>query len=237
MTTTSPTNPANPAEVAKLVHASQTLLPPPARWPQVNTYPESLAEAIIDSIWSERVRYTNVVEVVGRYRDFRASQGGDADKDGAPELAASFDIGLDAWIERIGNRQRVFSRDDAPYKAEVVRQAAEAALAAGVATVADLARGLAQETDQCEELRRRWLALPSQGSGMSWGRLALAAGIETVPPKPWLSDFVSHAIGQAVTSQDALALVHAAAPLMGVTPFRLRNAIWIHQARLGQPTA
>ncbi|MDR0592889.1 MAG: hypothetical protein LBG60_06465 [Bifidobacteriaceae bacterium] len=216
----------------RFLQACQTLLPPPARWPQLNTYPLSLAEAIIDAVWSERVRYSNVIEVVDRYRDFRRAEGGDADTDGARELAATFAMGLDSWIERIGNHQRAFARRDAPYKADVVRQAADAALAAGVESAGDFKQGYAADSEQFRDLRRRWLALPSQRSGLSWARLALALGIETVPQDLWMVEFASHAVGAPVSGPAALSLIDDAAEAMGVAPFRLRNAIWIYQTRL-----
>ena len=228
MTTTSAT------QSELFLHAARTQLAPPSEWTRLNTYPHSLAEAIIDAIWSERVRYTNVVEIVDRYRDFRSAEGADADYDGARELAASFSGGVDAWIDRIGNRQRVFSRDDAPFKAEVVYQGAEAAIAAGVETVQDLKHGYATNNAQFRDLHQRWLGLPSQRSGLSWERLQLAAGIETVPLDPWLVEFASHAVGAPVGGPQALGLIDEAAQIMGVGPFRLRNAIWQYQTKLDQ---
>jgi len=38
-------------------------------------YPDSLALCIIDSIYSTGARYSSVVNVVGRYRDYRTGQG------------------------------------------------------------------------------------------------------------------------------------------------------------------
>ncbi|MDR2565367.1 MAG: hypothetical protein LBC97_04780 [Bifidobacteriaceae bacterium] len=218
-------------QINRFLDACRTLLPDPAEWPKLNSYPDSLAESVIDAIWSEQVRYSNVIEIVGRYRDYRRAQGADADHDGARELAATFSIGLDAWIDQIGNRQRVFSRDNAPYKAQVVQQAADAAVASGVQSVADLQTACAGDTDQYQDFHRRWLALPAQSSGMSWERLGLAAGIETVPRNLWLVEFATHATGAPVSGADAVSLVDAAANTMSVTPLRLRNAIWLYQTK------
>jgi hypothetical protein len=218
----------------RFLHASETLLPAPSSWPQLNTYPHSLAEGIIDAIWSERVRYSNVVEVVNRYRAYRQGQGADADQDGARELAQTFDLGLDGWMEQIGNHQRAYSRDRAPYKADVVYQAAQACIAAGLETADQLRDGYYQNSAQFQDLHRRWLELPSQHSGLTFERLLLSAGIETTPPDPWLEEFASNAAGAKLSSQDAIALVEAAAKLMDVTPFRLRNAIWQYQTKLDQ---
>jgi hypothetical protein len=215
----------------KFLHASETLLPAPTQWAQLNTYPHSLAECIIDAIWSERVRYTNVVEVVERYRAYRKNQGGNADSDGARELAQTFDLGLDGWMEQIGNHQRAFSRDTAPYKADVVYQAAQLCMAAGIESADQLRDGYADNSPQFQDLHRRWMDLPSQHSGLSFERLLLNAGIDTVPPDPWLQEFATAATGVPLTSQDAIALIEAAAQVMDVTPFRLRNAIWQYQTK------
>jgi hypothetical protein len=231
---TAPPAQTDPAQVERFLQAARQMLPPPERWPQVNTYPNSLAEGIIDAIWSERVRYANVVEIVNRYRAFRQAQGADADQDGARDLVATFDMGVAAWIDQIGNHQRVYSREQAPYKAALVLAAAQAALAAGVDSAADLRAGYDAETPAFRDLRQRWLRLPSEGSGISWGRLLLSAGIETVPIDSWLADFASTALGRPVGTAEAMAVADAAAPGMGVTGFRLRNAIWIYQHRLAR---
>ncbi|MDR2379825.1 MAG: hypothetical protein LBE08_01390 [Bifidobacteriaceae bacterium] len=224
----------NTAQVDRFLRSAQQVLPPPDRWPQVNTYPNSLAECIIDAIWSERVRYTNVIEIVDRYRAFRQAQGADADRDGARALVDTFGLGVAAWMEQIGNHQRVYSRDQAPYKAELVLAAGQAALAAGVDSTADLRAGYDADTPVFRDLRQRWLDLPSEGSGISWGRLLLSAGIETVPLDSWLADFASAALGAPVATAEAMVLADSAAPAMGVTGFRLRNAIWIYQHRLAR---
>jgi hypothetical protein len=132
-------------------------------------------------------------------------------------------------MDRIGNHQRVYSRDAAPYKASVVLLAGQAAIAAGLEDVARLRDGYTRSSGQFTDFQRRWNELPSQHSGLSWGRLLLAAGIETVPSDPWLTDFASAATGESVTGEGAIALLDAAARAMNVTGLRLRNAIWLHQ--------
>ncbi|MDR2254284.1 MAG: hypothetical protein LBD97_10610 [Bifidobacteriaceae bacterium] len=214
--------------------ATRTLLPPPGEWPQLNTYPASLAECVIDALWSERVRYATVAQVVDRYRAYRFHQGADADRDGARELAATFEIGLDGWMEQIGNHQRAYSSATAPFKADLVYQAAQAAIQAGVESAQELRDGYANQTAQFKELHRRWLDLPSQHTGLTWERLLLVAGIEATPADPWLQEFASQAAGTSLTSEDALALVNAAAQVMDVTPLRLRNAIWQYQTKYDQ---
>src|SRR5512139_1971253 len=96
-------------------------LGPTVEWATPDGYPDSLALCLIDSIQSIGQKYGGVRSVVRRYRDFRASQGGDAERDGAVELAATFDeLGsVDSWASKIGTHNRVYSRGEAPLKAAV----------------------------------------------------------------------------------------------------------------------
>jgi hypothetical protein len=218
-------------ELDRLVDVANNVLPPKAKWTPLTTYPGSLAECIIDALWSERVKFTTVARIVDRYRTFRRWAGADADQDGASELARTFDIGLEAWIEQIGNHQRIYSRDQAPYKAQLVYDGAQAAVAAGIDTTAQLRDGYARQSQAFLDFHRLWLELPSQHSGLTWERLLLVSGIKTVPPDLWLAEFVSEATGEHLSNQDALTLVDRAAQVMGTTPLRLRNAIWQYQTK------
>jgi hypothetical protein len=231
-TTTATTNNATAGELDRFVEVARSVLPPESKWTQLATYPASLAECIIDSLWSERVKFTTVIRIIDRYRTFRRWAGADADQDGAPELARTFDIGLEAWMDQIGNHQRAYSRDDAPYKAQVVYDGAQAAIAARVETTTQLRDGYARKSESFLDFHRLWLELPSQHSGLTWERLLLVSGIHTVPPDLWLAEFASDATGQQVSNQDALALVQQAAGVLGTTPLRLRNAIWQYQTKL-----
>ncbi|MDR2566073.1 MAG: hypothetical protein LBC97_08455 [Bifidobacteriaceae bacterium] len=230
MTITTPI-PTSSARLDRFVGFAKSALPPESKWTQVTTYPGSLAECIIDSLWSERVKYATVIRIVERYRTFRRWVGADADQDGAPELARTFDIGMDAWMDQIGNRQRAYSRDEAPYKAQLVLEGAQAAIAAGVLTTAQLRDGYARKSQPYLDFHRMWLELPSQHSGLTWERLLLVSGIRMVPPDLWLGQFAAEALGGPVPDQEALALVDQAAQVMGTSSLRLRNAIWQYQTK------
>ena len=57
-------------------------------------YPDSLALCIVDSVQSTGVTYTSTANVIDRYRTYRTRRGGDANKDSAEDLAATFvDLG------------------------------------------------------------------------------------------------------------------------------------------------
>jgi hypothetical protein len=68
-------------------------------WFTPDGYPDSLALCIVDSIYSTGARYSSVVNVVGRYREYRTNQGGDPDNDSTDELAATITElgGPDPW--------------------------------------------------------------------------------------------------------------------------------------------
>jgi hypothetical protein len=137
-------------------------------------------------------------------------------------------------MDRIGNRQRAYSRVQAPYKAELVSWAAEAAVASGIDTAAGLRDAQNRAGADFQDLRRRWLELPSQHSGLTFERLLLVAGTEAVPLDPWLEEFAANAVGGPIANESAIALVEAAAKVMDVTPLRLRNAIWQYQNKYDQ---
>jgi hypothetical protein len=220
------------SELELFLQAVRGLLPPTDDWTPLATYPGSLAESIIDAVWSERVRYGNIREIVDRYRAFRRAEGANADWDGALELANSFRIGLDAWMEQIGNHQRAYSRQDAPYKAELVQEAAAIAISSRVLTATELHDGYFRSTVQFNNFHAAWLKLPSQHSGLTWERLLLVSGIQTVPPDPWLEEFATAAVGSAVSGPAAIDLLTRASDVIHTTPLRLRNAIWQYQTKL-----
>jgi hypothetical protein len=211
-------------------------LPDPAAWTPVHTYPDSMAECVIDALWSERVRYANIVEIIDRYRAYREAQGADADKDSAQDLLNSFGIGVEGWIEVIGNRQRAYSRPDAPYKAELVLLGARAAVASRLITTAELRHGHQRDTSHYQDLRMRWLELPAQHSGLTFERLLLVAGVWEVPPDGWVVEYVSEAVGRdrahLLDQGEVHTLLDHAAAAMGQPVLTLRNAIWQHQTKL-----
>jgi hypothetical protein len=94
-------------DLAALVTACNTDLGDPNLWFTPDGYPDSLALCIIDSIHSTGARYSSVVNVVGRYREYRTNQRGDPDTDGTDELANTISElgGADASASRIGNRR------------------------------------------------------------------------------------------------------------------------------------
>ena len=72
-----------PSRVNMLLAACERDLGNPDLWFKPDGYPESLALCIIDSIYSTGARYSSVLNVAKRYREYRLDQGGNPDTDGA----------------------------------------------------------------------------------------------------------------------------------------------------------
>jgi hypothetical protein len=216
----------------ELVDAIVRDLGEPRGWVDIHTYPQSLAECVIDALWSERVRYGVIVDIIERYRAFRAAQGADGDTDSARDLLDTFSIGLDAWMDQIGNRQRAYSRTVAPFKAELVREGAQAGVDSGVTTTEALRRDQKRNTAGFADFKSRWLLLPSQHSGLTWERLLLVAGIDDVAPDGWIVEYLNRELGlgrpggSGLDSTQALSVLNKAANELGSTSLKLRNAIW-----------
>jgi hypothetical protein len=205
-------------------------LGPPEVWIDIHTYPDSMAECLIDALWSERVRYSVIEEIIQRYRTYRSASGGDADRDSARDLLGTFSMGLDAWMDTIGNRQCAYSRSEAPFKAVLVRMGAKAAVACGILTTEALRRDHARDSSALNDLKARWFQLPAQHSGLTWERFLLVAGADAVPPDGWIVEYLSRELGlpdaQALTPAEAAPILEATAADLHVTPLKLRNAIW-----------
>ncbi|MEH0841075.1 hypothetical protein V6U81_01600 [Micromonospora sp. CPCC 205711] len=213
--------------------AAQVLkvLGPADAWrPAPSGYPDSLALCILDAIWSMGVRYGAVENVVRRYRDVRRAGGGDVDRDGASDLLRCIETlhGADAFAERLRNRQRVSTHANAVRKAEAVHRAAQALCQAGVETVEDL-RAATTSPDEAR-VKGLWLALPGQGSGISWHYLLMLAGLPGVKPDRMICRFVGRALGRKrVPPAEAACLVKRAAVLLDVSPTRLDHEIWRYE--------
>lgn len=148
-------------DLAALIKACDTDLGDPNLWFTPDGYPDSLALCIIDSIYSTGARYSSVVNVVGRYREYRTNQGGNPETDGADELAATIAElgGPDPWATRIGNRRPTSTAAGAPLKAQAIATLTEVLPSQGVRTTADL-RGAATTTDTLKAVERAWRATP-----------------------------------------------------------------------------
>lgn len=223
-------------DLERLVAVCDTL-GDPKRWFRPARYYDGLALCIVDSIQSTGAHYNSVRNVICRYRTHR---GDAATFDGTAELLVTFaDLGVDGWIERIGNRKPASTRKGAGSKASVIRQVAQNLHDDGVLSTADLRSRGALEVDN--DARRRatkklWTRVEAQSSGITWNYALMLAGLPGVKADRMVIRFVSRALGGRELSPVAAAsLVREAAALMVVDATDLDHAIWRKES--GRPVS
>lgn len=168
--------------------------------------------------------------VVDRYRVSRREEGGDPNRDGVPELLEHFERigGPEQFATEVRNRQRVSTHPGAPLKAEAVYAAAQGLNEAGIGTCEEL-RAAAMRSDEAR-VKRTWLAVPGQGSGISWRYLLMLVGRPGVKPDRWICRFVARALGEdSIAPDSAACLVEKAAELLDVSPTLLDHEIWRYE--------
>lgn len=147
-----------------------------------------LASAVIHAVMSPRLAPPVVDAVVTRYEQ-RFAPGGDAD-----DLVASFvTLGAQGWQDEIGTRHRTAASLEAPYKSDVIEQAARMLQEHGYGGSESV---LARLDDPV--LRAAWRALPGQSSGFSWRHLLGALGVTQIRTCPLTRRFVRRWAGRAV---------------------------------------
>lgn len=207
-------------------------------WIVPDLYRGSPALAVIDSIQSIGVRYANVENVVGRYR---AHRGAAARPDGLSDLAQSFDdlSGVEGWIEKIGTRN-LTSTTSGTLKAEVIRAAAVALLAAGVDDADSVRARLADDAEGVTggaSLEKLWNDLPGQSSGISFSYFTALLGMPAVKPDRMIVRYLSRAAGQTLRPKEAGVLLQSVAAQLDVTEvFVLDHNVWrFESGRTQQP--
>ncbi|MBD8061056.1 hypothetical protein [Oceanitalea stevensii] len=188
---------------------------------------DSVALAVIDSVFSIGTHYSGVVNAVNRYRAARREEGADPNTDSAADLVDAVGRwGVDGLVERT-NKWRTSTKPGAPLKAEVVQRVAQILDEHDLSSVDAVRVGLtdpgAQETSA---VKREWLALPGQSSGLAWGYFLMLCGVPGVKADRMVVRYVTRAVGGAVGSKQARELVTAAADALGVSSIRLDHAIW-----------
>lgn len=185
----------------------------------------SLALCVVEVIQAPGGLPSVTASVLERYAAFRAAQAGNAEKDGAKELLASFDtLGVEEWMERIGTRNRMPPRPGAPYKAETIQNAAKALLEHRVDSTKDLVR-----LKDKAALRFAWTGLPGQTFGISWHHLLVLAGCPGIKPDAMQQRAIADVLGVAplrVTDQLIVELMQATAKSLAVDETDLDWALW-----------
>lgn len=211
------------SEVDRVVVAVKRL--PCVAWP--GGYDE-VGLCVLDAVWSPGSNYkAHVRPVIDRYRDWRPT----ADQDTAADLVAAIDAagGPNRFAaDVVRNRQRTSTKNGI-LKAAAVRTAAEVLATSGLLTNADV-NGAGPE--QLDAARARWCAVTGQGSGITFRYFLMLCGIDEVKPDRMVRRFLAEVLGRDPTSEEAHALVTAAAAALGCTATQADHRIWSYQSRL-----
>ena len=228
-----PTDSPAEADLEKLIRYCTNHLRPPAEWAPFIGYPGGLALAVIDAIWAMIARYPITRGVIRRYSQYRSLEGADPGRDALTDLLGLYERvgGVDAFIDQVGTRNRVSTRPDAARKGEAVHVAASKLLELGIDTAAQFVA--ADGTGLGEQVKAAWLAVPGQGSGISWRYLRMLLGLPDVKADRMVIRFIASALGtdkQNMNQDDAVRLVQAAAEHFGVDQRALDHEIWEYQS-------
>ena len=177
-----------------------------------------LASSVIDAIMTPRVTSVTVENAVTRFVD----RFGDGDLD---VLRGAMDeLGAERWRTEVLTSHRVVLRKDAPYKADVIAEAAEVLRHYDVWAADHLV-----ERARDEVLRGAWCAVTGQSSGFTWRHLLLAAGLDDPLVCPLTRRFVRRHLGRpaaAAPETELLAVMTRAACLLGVDTLELDHQLW-----------
>lgn len=216
-------------DVAALTTACRRDLGNPGGWFVPTGYPNSLALCIVDSIYSTGARYNSVINVVDRYRAYRAEQGGDADTDGIDDLLGTVGQlgGADAWATRIGNRRPTSTAQNAPLKSAAIVDVASRLADLDVRTTVQL-RACAQ-TQALKAVEHAWRTAPGQRSGITWEYALMLAQVPGVKADRMVIAYTARAVGvvpNRLVPARAAALVSRVANDQDWDVIRLDHAIW-----------
>jgi hypothetical protein len=219
-------------DLDKVLTACKERLPAPTTWSAPPGYPDSLALAVLDAVWSIGIRYATTRGVVARYTMQRRFAGGDATHDNLTDLLALYDRlgGTDAFTATIGTMNRVSTQPGAALKGEAVHQAATALHNLGIDTATQFRQ--AQGTDLEARAETAWRAVPGQRSGISWRYLRMLLGLPDVKPDRMVKRFIATALGteeQQLSTDRVVRLVQAAAAHHGAQQQALDHEIWKYQ--------
>jgi hypothetical protein len=206
--------PAHDADVPVLRdHVARTIGDKPTGWP--GGWPGEIEAALIDAVFSVRARYgdrareTGVYGAVMRWRRHRGFPADDLNvlRDTAP-------VDLAEQLENRGKLARHL-------KAEVVVDAADRMVRAGVRSSADFAA-------HQPEARTAYLETPGCGP-VTWAYLRMLLGVDDVKADTWVMRFVRDAVPGVQSPDRAAALVKAVAADLSVEAHTLDHAIWRYQ--------
>jgi tetratricopeptide (TPR) repeat protein len=194
----------------------------PTEWEEPPRF-DSLAQAVIGSVWSLGVRWTGVQNVIARYQAAGGGRTPDELVDFIDEVG-----GPEGFADLVDNRQRTSSRNGI-LKAEAVWMTAAVLLGYEIKTLKDLA------SRPLVEVRRDWITVPGQASGLSWDYFLMLVGFEGVKADRMVLRFIADALGEpAISIREAKRLAGGAAQRLGVSLTKLDYQIWKYQRTRGR---
>lgn len=201
------------------------------RWFDPTGY-DSVALAIIDSIYSTGKHYTGVINAVNGYRDRRRKEGADPNTDSTGDLLSAADRwGGTEGLAEATNRWRCWSSQDAPLKAEAALQAAGVLGTNAIESIDDVRTAFASPAQQVDsQVKREWTRIPGHRSGLTWAYFLMLCGVPGVKADRMVVGYVSRVVGRQVTPAEAASLVSALADQRGLRRTKLDHAIWRHES-------
>lgn len=197
------------------------------RWHKPAGY-QSVALAVLDSIYSTGNRYSGVINAVNTYCIARVDQGGKPTTDTASDFVKAVECwgGATGLVKRT-NKWRAFARSWAPTKAEVAFAAGKILVDNNLETVDHVREAFSDPARQeRSEVKRQWLALPGQRSGLTWTYFLMLCGVPGVKPDRMVIRYVSNALGESVNSKDARLLVSSVAQRLDLDEILLDHVLW-----------
>lgn len=213
-------------DVAAVVEYARENLEPSSEWVRPAGYPESLALCIVDSVYSLRVKYTSVINVLNNYRKKRREDGGDPTTDNATDLLAAIEDagGAEAAAETLFLNSHV-APGAKRLKSIVAAEAAQNLIDIGINTADDFRKAIADDESKAK-VRKAWTAVSGLGPA-SWDYVQLLVGLDAVKVDVWITRFVASAVGEeSVSNERAKAAIVGAAEELGVSATTLDHAAW-----------
>ncbi len=186
---------------------------------------------ILDSVWSIRVRYSGVANIVARYRAHYAVDAGAELAHTVSEIIANIEaVGVASFAtEVVKNSQRTSPRGGV-LKADAVLQWARVLRSQRIETFAGLP---AYGADHAMEARLQ--TIPGQGSGISLRYFFMLCGDESlIKPDQMTARFLEAALSRSVSPGEMQTLYSEACSVLNarfpsLTPRLLDNAVWRYQ--------
>lgn len=198
------------------------------RWFTPDGY-DGLALCILDSIYSTGNRYSTVLRMIANYCKARHEEGCDPYSDGPSDLLSAAERwgATDGFVAQTGYRWRVSTQSGAPFKAAAALGAAQVLQRADLETVLDVRAALTDRAGQeASPIKKGWIKLPGQRSGLTWTYFLMLAGVPGVKADRMVIRYVSRALGRKADPHEAALLVAAVADRHGLSQAKLDHAIW-----------